>query len=164
MWFTDNGRDMLGDNTPPCELNHANRSGMHFGYPYCHGGNVEDPVFGKKQPCDDFTAPALSLGPHVAPLGLKFYTGKMFPEKYRNSILIAEHGSWNRSKKIGYRVMFVKIVNNKAVSYEPFATGWLDDSSQRDWGRPVDILELPDGSILLSDDKAGLIYRIVYKK
>ena len=164
MWFTDNGRDMMGDNIPPCELNHASKSGMHFGYPYCHAGSIADPVFGKKRPCNDFTPPAQSLGPHVAPLGLKFYTGEMFPEKYRNSLLIAEHGSWNRSKKIGYRVMFVKIKNNKAVSYEPFATGWLDESTQREWGRPVDILVMPDGSLLVSDDRADLIYRITYRQ
>lgn len=100
MWFTDNGRDMLGDDTPPCELNHAPRKGMHFGYPYCHGGTIKDPEFGHKHPCGDFIQPAQNLGPHVAPLGLEFYTGDMFPQKYRDHLFIAEHGSWNRSKKL----------------------------------------------------------------
>ena len=109
LWFTDNGRDMLGDDTPPCELNYAPKKGMHFGYPFCHGGTIQDPEFGKKRACNEFINPAQALGPHVAPLGLKFYTGAMFPQTYKNNIFIAEHGSWNRSKKIGYRVMYVKV-------------------------------------------------------
>jgi glucose/arabinose dehydrogenase len=165
MWFTDNGRDMLGDDIPPCELNHAPRAGLHFGYPYCHAGTIKDPEFGNKRPCQDFTDPAKPLGPHTAPLGLKFYTGSMFPPGYKNVLFIAEHGSWNRSRKIGYRVSLVKVEDNsKAVSYETFASGWLDDSKQTVWGRPVDVLILPDGSMLVSDDRAGVIYRIVYSK
>jgi glucose/arabinose dehydrogenase len=164
MWFTDNGRDMLGDDIPPCELNYAPKAGMHFGYPYCHGGTIKDPEFGSKRPCNDFTPPAQNLGPHTAPLGLKFYTGRMFPAKYKNQLFIAEHGSWNRSKKIGYRVSLVNMENNtKASSYETFASGWLDDATQRAWGRPVDVLLLPDGSMLVSDDQANVIYRISYK-
>ena len=165
MWFTDNGRDMLGDDIPPCELNHAPKAGMHFGYPYCHAGTIKDPEFGNKRTCDEFTPPAQKLGPHVAPLGIKFYTGNMFPDSYRNNAFITEHGSWNRSKKIGYRVSLVKIEsNNKAVSYETFASGWLNEATQDAWGRPVDVLVLEDGSMLVSDDFADVIYRITYKK
>ena len=163
LWFTDNGRDMLGDDSPPCELNHAPRIGMHFGYPYCHGGTIKDPEFGHKHPCGDFVRPAQNLGPHVAPLGLKFYTGDMFPASYRDYVFIAEHGSWNRSKKIGYRITMVKMKNGKASSYETFAEGWLDHDAQEAWGRPVDLLFMPDGSMLVSDDKSGVIYRITYE-
>ncbi|MEJ2140849.1 MAG: sorbosone dehydrogenase family protein [Gammaproteobacteria bacterium] len=161
LWFTDNGRDMLGDDVPPDELNHAPRQGMHFGYPYCHGKSVIDPEFGTGDSCKQHTPPAQELGPHVAALGMRFYIGKMFPAEYRNQIFIAEHGSWNRSKKIGYRISLVKLQNNRAVSYTPFATGWLEGQSA--WGRPVDIMHLLDGSLLVSDDKAGVIYRISYK-
>lgn len=162
IWFTDNNRDSMGDDLPPCELNTAPKAGMHFGYPYCHAGTIKDPEFGSKRPCSDFTPPALPLGPHVAPLGLKFYTGTMFPDSYRGSLFIAEHGSWDRSKKIGFRITFVKVEDGKAVGYEPFATGWLDDSTQKAWGRPVDVLLLADGSMLISDDRAGVIYRVAY--
>jgi glucose/arabinose dehydrogenase len=163
LWFTDNGRDHLGDNFPPCELNHAPTQGMHFGYPYCHGGDIQDPEFGNKRDCKEFVAPAQKLGPHVAPLGMLFYTGDMWPEIYKNHIFIAEHGSWNRSSKIGYRITLVKLDGNKAISYEPFIDGWLDEEEQEAWGRPVALLQLPDGSVLISDDKAGAIYRISYK-
>jgi len=163
MWFTDNGRDMMGDDLPPCELNYAPRAGMNFGYPYCHGGTIKDPEFGNKKPCSTFVAPAQNLGPHTAPLGLKFYTGSMFPAQYKNQLFIAEHGSWNRSKKIGYRVSLVRVENNsKAVSYETFADGWMDEATQKVWGRPVDVLVLGDGSLLVSDDHANVIYRISY--
>lgn len=165
LWFTDNGRDMMGDDLPPCEVNNAPKKDMHFGYPYCHAGTIQDPEFGKKRNCTEFTAPAQSLGPHVAPLGLKFCTGTMFPQTYRNNLFIAEHGSWNRSKKIGYRVSMIKVEGNKkAVSYETFASGWLDDHFQKAWGRPVDVLMLPDGSMLVSDDFANVVYRISYSK
>jgi len=164
IWFTDNGRDMMGDDIPPCELNTASKAGMHFGYPYCHGGTIKDDEFGSKRPCTDFVKPAQNLGAHVAPLGLKFYTGKMFPAEYQNQIILAEHGSWNRKMKSGYKLSLVKVdANSKAISYIPFATGWLDEASQKAWGRPVDVLLLPDGSMLVSDDHAGVIYRIVYK-
>jgi glucose/arabinose dehydrogenase len=162
LWFTDNGRDRMGDNKPPDELNHAPEKGMHFGYPYCHGNDISDPEFGKNKDCEDYNKPAQELGPHVAALGMIFYTGDMFPEKYHNSILIAEHGSWNRSSKIGYRVMFVKLDGNKPQTYKPFAKGWLQGEDV--WGRPVDIKQLPDGSVLLSDDYANAIYRISYEK
>lgn len=163
IWFTDNGRDMMGDDVPPCELNTASKQGMHFGYPYCHGGMIKDPEFGNKRPCADFIKPVQNLGAHVAALGLKFYTGSAFPTQYSNQVLIAEHGSWNRTKKSGYKVSLVKLDGGKAISYEPFASGWLDEAAQKAWGRPVDVLMLPDGSILVSDDMAGVIYRITYK-
>ena len=164
LWFTDNGRDMMGDDLPPCELNYAPKKDMNFGYPYCHAGTIQDPEFGKKRACNEFTAPARMLGPHVAPLGLKFCTGTMFPEQYRNQVFIAEHGSWNRSKKIGYKISLVKVQNNTtATSYETFASGWMDDATQKVWGRPVDVLMLPDGSMLVSDDHANVIYRISFK-
>ncbi len=162
LWFTDNGRDMLGDNIPPCELNKVTEKDQHFGYPYCHGNDIGDPEFGGEYSCSDFVMPVQNLGPHVAPLGLKFYTGKMFPDEYKGDIFIAEHGSWNRSKKIGYRISRVKIENNKSVGYETFIYGWLDDDEQEAWGRPVDILILEDGSMLISDDKANVIYRVTY--
>jgi glucose/arabinose dehydrogenase len=164
LWFTDNGRDMMGDNVPNCELNVAPKAGMHFGYPYCHEGSVKDPEFGGKRPCSDFVAPVEKLGPHVAPLGLKFYTGDMFPSNYKNQIFVAKHGSWNRSKKSGYEVTLVKVQNNKSAGQETFASGWLDNESQKAWGRPVDILQLKDGSLLVSDDYANVIYRISYSK
>lgn len=163
LWFTDNGRDSMGDNIPSCELNHAPKSGLHFGYPYCHEGSVKDPEFGNKRPCSDFSPPADKLGAHVAPLGLKFYQGSMFPESYKNQIFVAEHGSWDRSKKSGHNVSLVRFNNNKVAGHEVFASGWLNDATQKVWGRPVDILVLKDGSLLISDDQAGVIYRVTYK-
>ncbi len=160
LWFTDNGRDRLGDDLPPDELNHAPGAGVHFGYPYCHGGTLPDPEFGAGRPCSEFRPPAQNLGPHVAALGMRFYTGTQFPAAYRNRIFIAEHGSWNRSRKIGYRVTMVTLDGNNAVRYEPFAEGWLQGESA--WGRPADVLVAPDGSLLVSDDHAGAIYRIRY--
>jgi len=161
LWFTDNGRDWLGDDAPPDELNYAPRTGMHFGFPYCHGGDLPDPKFGDKHPCEEFTAPAQKLGPHVASLGMRFYTGTMFPPEYRNQIFIAEHGSWNRSQKIGYRISLVRLKGSKTVAYETFASGWLQNNTA--WGRPADVLVLPDGSLLIADDYAGAIYRITYR-
>jgi glucose/arabinose dehydrogenase len=136
---------------------------MHFGYPYCHEGGVKDPEFGDKRPCSDFVAPAQKMGPHVAPLGLKFYSGSMFPASYKNQLFVARHGSWNRKMKIGYDVSLVKVANNKSTGSETFASGWLDEKEQKSWGRPVDVLVLKDGSMLISDDQAGVIYRVVYK-
>lgn len=164
LWFTDNGRDMLGDDVPNCELNVAPKAGLHFGYPYCHEGSVKDPEFGNKRPCSDFVAPVHKLGAHVAPLGLKFYTGNMFPEAYKNQLFIAKHGSWNRSKKSGYTLTTVKLQGNKSTGEETFVSGWLDDDTQKAWGRPVDVLQLNDGSLLVSDDQANVIYRITYQK
>ena len=163
LWFTDNGRDMMGDDVPPDELNHAPRAGMHFGYPYCHGGDVADPEFGSKRACSEFTPPAQKEGAHVASLGIRFYTGSMFPPEYRNRIFIAEHGSWNRSKKSGYRVMQAKVENGKVVEYGVFAEGFLDKAADESWGRPVDVQVMPDGALLVSDDTANAIYRITYR-
>jgi glucose/arabinose dehydrogenase len=162
LWFTDNGRDWLGDEIPPDELNHAPAPGMHFGFPYCHGKDIKDPKIGTEKSCDEFSQPAMVLGPHVAALGMRFYTGKMFPPGYENRIFIAEHGSWNRAVPIGYRVTTVTINGNKATKYEVFAEGWLDGALV--YGRPVDVLVMPDGALLVSDDRANAIYRIIYKK
>lgn len=161
LWFTDNGRDWLGDDSPPCELNRLTSPGQHFGYPFCHGSSIADPEFGGLRACADTVAPVRELGPHVAPLGMRFYTGSQFPAAYRNQVFIAEHGSWNRTRKIGYRVTLVKLdAAGKALAYETFAEGWLQ--GQQAWGRPADVLVAPDGSLLVSDDAAGAIYRIRY--
>jgi len=160
LWFTDNGRDWLGDDAPPDELNRAPEPGLHFGFPYCHAGRIADPEFGDGRRCAEFVPPVRELGPHVAALGMRFYTGSMFPPEYHEQIFIAEHGSWNRSRPIGYRVMLVRLDGNRAVSYEPFAEGWLQEGGA--WGRPVDLLVLPDGSLLVSDDQAGAVYRVTH--
>jgi glucose/arabinose dehydrogenase len=168
MWFTDNGRDQLGDNMPPDELNRLSADGQDFGYPYCHAKTISDPSYGKNQDCrsDAFTKPEVELGAHVAALGLTFYEGSMFPEAYRNAAFIAEHGSWNRSRKNGYRlsvVQFKQDAEGKTVaSYQTFIAGWLNDANQTNWGRPVDVKNYIDGSLLLSDDQTGAIYRISY--
>lgn len=161
LWFTDNGRDMMGDDVPGDELNRIDQAGQHFGFPYCHQGDVPDPRFGREHPCKDYTPPARVLGAHVASLGMRFYTGNMFPQAYRGDIFIAEHGSWNRSKKSGYRVMRARIQGDKVTALEPFLTGFLQ--GQDAWGRPVDVQVMPDGSLLVSDDHAGAIYRVTYK-
>jgi glucose/arabinose dehydrogenase len=161
LWFTDNGRDMLGDDVPPDELNHAPKAGLFFGYPFCHGDGIQDPQFGTAEKCAEMTKPAAKLGAHVAAIGMRFYTGEQFPADYRGQILIAEHGSWNRSSPVGYRVMRVTIADGKTTSYEPFAQGWLQE--RKPWGRPVDVELLPDGSLLVSDDIQGTIYRIKYQ-
>jgi glucose/arabinose dehydrogenase len=160
LWFTDNGRDLLGDDVPPDELNRAQRPGQHFGYPYCHAGSMPDPEFGARHACSEFTAPAQALGAHVAALGMRFYTGSQIPAAYAGRVFIAEHGSWNRSRKSGYRISTVKLEAGRAVAYEPFITGWLQQ--EQAWGRPADVLVLPDGSMLISDDLAGAIYRVRY--
>jgi glucose/arabinose dehydrogenase len=160
LWFTDNGRDMMGDDMPPDELNRAPRTGLHFGYPYCHAGRYPDPELGGKHPCSQFVPPAIALGPHVAALGMRFYTGTMFPPRYRGQIFIAEHGSWNRSDPIGYRLTMVRVEGDRAVSYEPFAEGWLGRFGVS--GRPVDVEVMPDGALLVSDDYAGAVYRITW--
>ena len=162
LWFTDNGRDMLGDDMPADELNHAYEQGMHFGYPYCHAGDIPDPEFGEGRSCEDFTPPAQKLGPHVAALGLTFYSGDMFPPEYHGQIFIAEHGSWNRSKKTGYRISLVRFDGGAPAEYEVFAEGWLQRKEVL--GRPVDLLVLEDGSMLVSDDYANKIYRISFEK
>lgn len=162
LWFTDNGRDLMGDDIPSDELNKLNRVGEHFGYPYCHEGDILDPEFGAGKSCKSYTPPVLKLGAHVASLGLRFYTGTQFPASYKGALLIAEHGSWNRTKKSGYRVMTVRLDGDKVVSYEPLITGFEQNESA--WGRPVDVQPLPDGSVLVSDDLAGAVYRVTYRK
>lgn len=163
LWFTENGRDNMGDDVPEDELNRAPQKGMHFGFPYCHQGNILDPEFGKGKNCSDYVAPVKTLGPHVAALGMRFYTGNMFPADYKNAIFIAKHGSWNRSIPIGYDVTVAKLNGNDIASYTTFAEGWLrPDHSVI--GRPVDVQQMPDGALLVSDDYNGVIYRISYKK
>lgn len=159
LWFTDNGRDWMGNDMPSCELDHLTRNGQHFGYPFCHQGDTLDPEFGAGRRCNEFIPPMAKLGAHVAPLGMKFIRGRGLPEKYHGAMLIAEHGSWNRDTPVGYRVTAAFKQADGTVTTEPFATGWLQGNSA--WGRPVDLLELPDGSVLLSDDAADLIYRFV---
>ena len=165
LWFTDNGRDELGDEIPPEELNHAPRQGLHFGFPYHFGKDVIDPDFGHKRDPGDFQPTKVEIPPHAAAIGMRFYTGTMFPDKYKNGIFIAEHGSWNRSPAVdynGYRVSFVTIEDNEVVKYETFAEGWLLEDGRKRFGRPVDVRVMPDGSLLVSDDFAGAIYRITY--
>jgi glucose/arabinose dehydrogenase len=165
LWFTDNGRDHLGDETPSCELNHLTEVGQHFGYPYFHGDDIMDPEFGDADGAvSDYRKPALALGPHVAPLGMSFYRGTQFPERYRGDVLLAEHGSWNRSDEagpIGFRLIHAEADASGELHYEVFIDGWLNADGTR-WGRPADVLELPDGSLLIADDEAGAIYRVSY--
>lgn len=160
LWFTDNGRDMMGDNKPSDELNRVDNPDQNFGFPYCHAGDIPDPRYGKGHSCSDYTPPVLKLGPHVAALGMRFYTGDMFPPQYRGAIFIAQHGSWNRTKKSGYRVMVAFVDGIRVTGYEPFITGF--EENEKAWGRPVDVLPLPDGSLLVSDERAGAVYRATY--
>src|SRR5262245_8016073 len=162
LWFTDNGRDWLGDNAPSDELNRAPQAGLHFGYPYCHQGDTLDPELGKHRRCGEFTKPVVKLGAHVAALGMRFYDGKMFPAEYRNNIFVAEHGSWNRTQKSGYNVTRVSFGPNGDAKAEVFLGGILE--SEGFWGRPVDLLVMRDGSLLVSDDWNGAIYRVSYEK
>jgi glucose/arabinose dehydrogenase len=166
LWFTDNGRDELGDDRPDDELDVAPRAGLHFGFPYCHGRDVADPEFGKERSCRDLVPPVGLLGAHVAALGMRFYTGTMFPPEYRDAIFIAEHGSWNRTIPVGYRVVRVNLDGDAVASQQVFASGWLSDAPTKDsraWGRPVDVLVMPDGALLVSDDTADVVYRISYE-
>ncbi|BCS30850.1 sorbosone dehydrogenase [Luteitalea sp. TBR-22] len=163
IFITSNGRDMLGDDVPPDTLNHAPTQGLDFGFPYCHAGEIADPEFGSKRPCSEFTKPAHKFGAHVASIGARFYTGTAFPAEYRNQLFVAEHGSWNRSTPVGYRVSVVTMDDKANVTgYKPFAQGWLQGGDA--WGRPADVQPLPDGSLLVSDDKSDVIYRIAYGK
>ena len=165
LWFTNNGRDRLGDSLPADTLNHAPEPGLHFGFPFCHQGDVQDPEFDTR-PCSEFRPPAQKLGPHVASLGMRFYTGGMFPAEYRNQIFIAEHGSWNRTPEAGhtgYRLTVAKLDGDQVTGYEVFAEGWLEPTNEW-WGRPVDVQVMPDGALLVSDDTAGAIYRITYSE
>ena len=159
LWFTDNGRDGMGDNIPPDELDHAPHAGMNFGFPYCHGTDVPDPVFGQKRGCSEFEPPAVDLPAHVAALGMRFYTGGSFPKAFDNRVFIAEHGSWNRSVPTGDRI---SVIDAETGKYRPFAEGW--QMGRFRWGRPVDVLVMPDGALLVSDDYAGAIYRISYER
>jgi len=161
LWFGDNGRDMLGDDIPPDEINVAIQAGLDFGFPECFGTDVVDPDFGIEGDCKVATPPLLDLPAHVAPLGMKFYTGTSFPEPYRNALFVAEHGSWNRAQSVGHRLMVVRERHDSVPFYDVFAEGWL--GRRRAWGRPVDVLGMPDGSLLVSDDVANVIYRITYE-
>ena len=173
LWFTENGRDDMGDDTPEDELNRAPQPGMHFGFPYCHASGLSDPELGRGRSFSNYTAPAALLGPHVAAVGMRFYTGAMFPPEYRENIFIAEHGSWNRTVPLGYRLKRVRLdeKGEKVVSQEVFASGWLPERpaagdarrpSSQAWGRPADVLVMPDGALLVSDDAADAVYRISY--
>ncbi|HEY2993226.1 MAG TPA: PQQ-dependent sugar dehydrogenase [Methylomirabilota bacterium] len=163
LYFSTHGRDWLGDNSPSDKLDWAPKKGMHFGYPFCHGGDTLDPELGKGKSCKDYVAPILKTGPHVAGNGVMFYTGSMFPPEYKNRILLAQRGSWNRGEKVGYRVMMVTLSGNgKVAKYEPFVQGWLQ--GQEIWGRPVYTTHMKDGSVLISDDYVGAIYRVSYSK
>jgi len=163
LFFTDNGRDHLGDNVPPDELNKWTEKGQHFGFPYCHGGIIPDPELAQGKSCSQFTKPEWKFKAHMAPLGLRFYTGKQFPKRFVNQLFVAQHGSWNRTKPHGYRIALVKFKQGKAVSEHSFITGWLTEEGKV-LGRPTDILQMPDGSLLIADDTLGVVYRVEYKK
>ena len=152
----------MGDDLPPDTLHHAPLKGLDFGFPYCHAGDIADPEYGNKYSCNQFSPTALKMQAHTATLGMKFYTGTMFPERYRHQIFVAEHGSWNRSVPVGYRITRVQLEGNRAIRYEVFADGWLQGTKA--WGRPVDILIMKDGAMLVSDDRTGAIYRIAYNE
>lgn len=162
FYFTDNGRNWLSEDAPSDELNRVSKPGEDFGAPYCYQGNLPDTQFGWGHSCDEFTAPVALLGPHVAPLGMRFYTGRMFPREYRGAIFIARHGSWNRTKKIGGDIIVVRLNRNGSVhSMEPFLTGFIKDNNYL--GRPVDVEPMRDGSLLISDDWNGAVYRVTYR-
>jgi len=166
LWFTEHARDWLSDDSPHDELNVVTRKGQHFGYPFCHQGNLLDPVYGKGRDCKEFTPPALNLGAHVAPIGMRFYSGKMFPAEYQSNIFIAMRGSWNRTIKQGYNITRVTLDEKGKAKMEPFLTGFLVDEKADPpmWGRPADVMVMRDGSLLVSDDHNGIIYRVSYAK
>jgi glucose/arabinose dehydrogenase len=174
LWFTDNGRDLMGDDVPNDEINVAWKQGLHFGFPYCHQGNVPDPEFGKQRACSTTEPPVQMAGPHVAALGFAFYTGSMFPASYKNAMIIAQHGSWNRSVPSGYRVMVARTEGRRVTSFEPLVDGFLPKigsgapggrgATTAALGRPADVLQMPDGSILVSDDTGNRILRITYRR
>ena len=166
LWFTNHGRDWLGDDSPNDTLHVVTRKGQNFGYPYCHQGDTLDPEYGKNRSCSEFSQPTLKLGPHIAPIGMRFYTGKMFPAEYQNNIFIAMRGSWNRTIKQGYNVTRVSFDADGKPKMEPFLTGFLLDEKADPpmWGRPNDVLVMRDGSLLVSDDQNGIIYRVSYAK
>ena len=159
LYFTENGRDMLGDDIPPDELNKWTKKGQNFGYPFCHAGELLDPEFGKGKNCKSYSAPEWKFKAHMAPLGIRFYRGQQFPKSYHRQLFVAQHGSWNRAIPHGYRIALLKFKWGKVASEQVFAEGWLGENGKA-IGRPVDILELADGSLLVSDDLAGVIYKI----
>ena len=161
LFFTENGRDYLGDDVPPDELNQWSTKGQHFGFPYCHAGDIADPEFGGTKRCEQFVAPAWKFNAHMAPLGMRFYTGSQFPAQYKNQLFVAQHGSWNRSKAHGYRVVSLAFKQGKPSSETVFVDGWLTDKGEV-LGRPTDILQLPDDSLLIADDTLGVIYKVEY--
>lgn len=163
LYFTDNGRDWLSEDIPEDELNRVKKVGEHFGSPYCYQGNFTDPEFGWGRACSEFTAPVGLMGPHTAALGMRFYTGDMFPKNFKNTIFVARHGSWNKSKKEGGDVVAVTLNKDGTVkSVQPFLTGFIEDNKYI--GRPVDVQQMKDGSLLVSDDWNGAVYRITYGK
>ena len=161
LYFTTHGRDWLGDDAPSDRLDVAARKGLHFGFPYCHQGDIPDPDFAQGRSCGEFAPPLLKTGAHVAGNGVQFYTGSMFPPEYRNRIFLAQRGSWNRSEKVGFRIMMVTLRPRDVPKYEVFAEGWLQ--GDQIWGRPVYTQQMKDGSLLIADDYAGAIYRVAYK-
>lgn len=162
LWFTDNGRDMMGDDLPADELNRVTKPGENFGFPWCHQGDTLDPEFGKGKSCADYVPPVFKLGAHVAALGMRFYTGGMFPKRYRGAAIIAEHGSWNRSSKSGYRVVAVRLDGSRVLGEDVLVGGFQTDEQTH--GRPADVLVMPDGALLIADDHAGAVYRLSYRK
>jgi glucose/arabinose dehydrogenase len=165
MWFTDHGRDWMGDDTPQDELNRMTKTGLNFGFPHCHANGVADRDIVKANPCDGVTLPVTTTGPHAATMGVLFYTGSMFPAEYRNVAFVARKGSWNRSKKFGYDVVTVRAgADGSNPKIEPFMTGFADPDSDKFSGRPAYLLQLPDGSLLVSDEQLGAIYRITHGK
>jgi glucose/arabinose dehydrogenase len=164
LWFTDNDRDWLSEHGPQCELNRVARIGENFGFPYCHGHGIIDPELGKPGSCDGVSLPAALMGAHTAPLGMRFYTGDMFPEEYRGTIFIARRGSWNRTTKVGFDVVRATLSSDgKRAGISPFLTGFLDTGDNSFWGRPIDVLVMPDGALLVTDEQNGAIYRITYE-
>ncbi|MGH8641378.1 MAG: PQQ-dependent sugar dehydrogenase [Burkholderiales bacterium] len=165
LWFTDNGRDWQMENGPDDELNRVSKMGQFFGFPYCHANGIPDMDIKKKDPCKGVTMPVALMGPHAAALGMRFYTGDMFPKEYKNSIFVARHGSWNRSQLFGFDVANVRAnPDGKNAKVTPFMTGFMDGKENKFWGRPADVMQLPDGSLLVADDQMGAIYRVTYKK
>ena len=165
LWFTNHGRDWMGDDSPEDGLNRLSKVGQNFGFPYCHTGNIADPDIKKDKPCEGVTAPVQTMGAHTSVMGLQFYTGNMFPAEYKNAMFVARKGSWNRTQKSGYDVVMVRAdADGKNSKVTPFVTGFKDDASEAFWGRPTYMLQMPDGSLLLSDEQLGAIYRISYAK
>jgi glucose/arabinose dehydrogenase len=165
LWFTDNGRDWQGEDGPQDELNRVSKMGEFFGFPYCHAQGIPDMDFPKKDACKGVTRPVALMGPHAAALGMRFYKGDMFPKEYKESIFVARHGSWNKSQLFGFDVANVKAgANGKNAKVTPFMTGFKDDKENKFWGRPTDVMQLPDGSLLVSDEQVGAIYRVSYSK